>query len=44
MPEKTDQADRIVQIDHLTGHATDQTVFTFSVDFFHIYRTYHFHI
>ena len=34
MPEKTDQADRIVQIDHLTGHATDQTVFTFSVDFF----------
>ena len=34
MPEKTDHADRIVQIDYLTGHATDQTVFTFSVDLF----------
>ena len=33
-PEKTDQADQIVQTDHLTGHATDQTLFTFSVDFF----------
>ncbi len=32
--EKTDQADQIVQTDHLTGHATDQTVFTFSVEFF----------
>ncbi len=32
--KKTDQADRIVQIDHLTGHATDQTVFTFSIELF----------
>ena len=31
--EKTGQAAQIVQID-LTGHATDQTFFTFSVDFF----------
>ena len=28
------QADQIVQTDHLTGHATDQTVFTFSVELF----------
>ena len=32
--EKTDQADQIVQTDHLTGHATDQTFFTFSVELF----------
>ena len=25
MPKKTDQADQIVQTDHLTGHASDQT-------------------
>ena len=34
MPKKTDQADQIVQTDRLTGHATDQTFFTFSVAFF----------
>ena len=33
MPKKTDQADQTVQTDHLTGHATDQTFFTFSVEF-----------
>ena len=32
--EKTDQADQIVQTDHLTGDATDRTFFTFSVEFF----------
>ncbi len=32
--EKTDQADQIVQTDHLTGHPTDHTFFTFSVEFF----------
>ena len=32
--EKTDQADQIVHSDRLTGHATEQTVFTFSVEFF----------
>ena len=32
--EKTDQADQIVQTDHLTGHPADQTFFTFSVEMF----------
>ena len=27
MPKKTDQADQIVQTDHLTGHPADQTFF-----------------
>ena len=32
--EKTDHADQIVQTYHLTGHATGQTFFTFSVECF----------
>ena len=34
MPKKTDQADHIVQTYHLTGHPTNQFVFTFSVEIF----------
>ena len=40
--DETDQADQIVQNDHLTGHATDQTFFTFSVEYFNLSRAYHF--
>ena len=31
---KPEKADQIVQTDHLTGHATDQTFFTLSVECF----------
>ena len=31
---KPENAEQNVQTDHLTGHATDQTFFTFSVEFF----------
>ena len=34
MLKKTDQANHIVQTDHLTDDPTDQTFFTFSVAFF----------
>ena len=33
MPKKTDQADQIIQTDHLTGHPTENAFFTFSVEF-----------